>query len=131
METIKSARDVMLEHKNQPYRIVDNKPIRSKVIKRIVWSADRYYNYCPFCIEVLKKADCDYKEYLKPLVCITYKNLYKVDDKHGFIVFENLYECSNCHRQMTNQEYAEKILEKTKPKYQQAGFVLLDEVKGF
>lgn len=130
MDTIKSARDIMLEQKNQSYKIVD-RPIRSKVIKRVIWPAEGYFNYCPFCVDALRKAGCDYKEFLKPLVCITYKNLYRIDDKHGFIVFENLYECSRCHKQMTNQEYTEKLLEKTEPKYEQTGFVLLDEVKRF
>lgn len=130
MDTIKSARDIMLEQKNQSYKIVD-KPIRSKVIKRVIWPAEGYFSYCPFCVDALRKAGSDYKEILKPLISITYKNLYRIDDKHGFIVFENLYECSRCHKQMTNQEYTEKLLEETEPKYEQTGFVLLDEVKRF
>lgn len=71
--------------------------VAGKVISKKNFSGSTRYSYCPFCYQRVRRAGLDYKKELRPLLSVTYKNLYKVDNSGTLkIVFEKTMECTVC-----------------------------------
>lgn len=91
---VKSAGD-MLHQMGVPDKPVDY--ITGKVLCKKLLSGASRYSYCPYCYQRVKRAGLDYRQELKPLISVTYKNLYKVDGSGlAKIIFENELVCSVC-----------------------------------
>lgn len=94
METPKSAKDVMQNYAQAQKQVVDL--VMTRVISRKQMSGNTIYTYCPNCYRRVKRANIDYKSELKPLWCLTNKNLYKLDNSLGMVMFEKTYQCQVC-----------------------------------
>ncbi len=91
---VRSAGDIMRQAgaQAQPVDFV-----AGKVILKKNFSGSTRYSYCPFCYQRVRRAGLDYKKELRPLLSVTYKNLYKVDNSGTLkIVFEKTMECTVC-----------------------------------
>lgn len=91
---MRSAWDIMMAaaELTQPVDFV-----AGKVISKKNFSGSTRYSYCPFCYQRVRRAGLDYKKELRPLLSVTYKNLYKVDNSGTLkIVFEKTMECTVC-----------------------------------
>lgn len=93
-EKIKSSGDVM-RAAGVPAKPVDF--VAGKVISKKNFCGSTRYSYCPFCYQRVRRAGLDYKKELRPLLSVTYKNLYKVSsDGMLKIIFEKTMECTVC-----------------------------------
>ena len=91
---IQTAGEMMMKA-GTPAKPVDC--VTSLVISKKVLSGNSRYSYCPFCYQRIKRAGLDYKAELRPLLSVTYKNLYRVDNAGtAKIVFEKTLECPVC-----------------------------------
>lgn len=91
---VRSAGDIMRQAgaQAQPVDFV-----AGKVISKKNFSGSTRYSYCPFCYQRIRRAGLDYKKELRPLLSVTYKNLYKVDNSGTLkIIFEKTMECTVC-----------------------------------
>lgn len=88
-----SAGDIMRQMA-QPAQPVDF--VTGKVISKKNLSGASKYSYCPFCYQRAKRGGQDIKA-LRPLISVTYKNLYQVNTEGDMrVVYEKQLECTVC-----------------------------------
>lgn len=92
---IRSAGDLMRQM-GSPKEPVDY--VTGKVIKQSKLSGASKYSYCPYCYQRCVRERKDYKEVLKPLMVVTFKNIYLVDKMTGdaAVMYKKEMFCTIC-----------------------------------
>lgn len=78
-----------------------------KVVSRKQFPGTDIYQYCPFCVKRIKEAGLDYKQELRPLWIVRYKELYAISPNEGRIIYNTYWECDFCRD--TETQKAKKI----------------------
>lgn len=93
MSDFRSALDVM---KSAISSCAKADYIMGRVISRKLFSGSSKYQYCPFCIERVKRAGLDFKQELRPLWIVRCKELYVVTPTEGRVIYNTYWECGVC-----------------------------------
>jgi len=60
-------------------------------------SGEDKYSYCPYCVKKAENEGKKYKDFLKPLIVVTYSVYMKTPDGQGKLFYEDKYRCPNCN----------------------------------
>ena len=129
---IKSAGDLMREM-GSPQQPVDY--VTGKVIKQSRLSGASKYSFCPYCYMRCKKSGLDYKSELKPLMVVTFKNLYLTDKNTGdaAVMYEKEMYCTICRepngkmKKITLDDFSKVYSEPAEKAEEPKNFNLYDE----
>jgi len=92
---IKSAKDIIDSMRNS-ISIQTPELINWRIFKRKKMNTDSIYNYCPYCVQRIKRAGLNYQSELSPLEIRTIKMLLRYKENKGIIEYENLCFCDKC-----------------------------------
>lgn len=83
--------------------------VLGKVVSRKQFPGTSIYQYCPFCVKRVKDAGLDYKQELRPLWIVRYKELYAMSADEGKIVYNTYWECDVCRDSKTQKAKEIKV----------------------